>query len=121
MTLGEKIRHLRTQQNMKQETLAEKAGITKSSMSNYERGARTPRYEVIKAIAETLNVPVNELFDENNDMGMTEPPQKRIPNPHVEYKKTLIDTFNRLSMEGQAELIKRAKELSQLPQYRRNA
>ena len=40
--IGNKIKELRTEQKMTQSDLAERLGVTKSSISSYENGSRLP-------------------------------------------------------------------------------
>ena len=60
--LGEKIRKLRKQKGISQETLADKAGIERSYMGAIERGERNPSYDKLVSIARALNVSPAELF-----------------------------------------------------------
>ena len=46
---------------MKQSELAEKAGISRVSIGNYERGDRMPNVEILLKIADALEVPLAEL------------------------------------------------------------
>lgn len=43
MTIGEKIKELRINKGLKQSELAEKAGVSRVAIGNYERNARQPR------------------------------------------------------------------------------
>ena len=43
MTLGEKIKELRTEKGMTQSDLAAATGLAKTSISNYERDRHTPQ------------------------------------------------------------------------------
>lgn len=120
MSLGERIKQLRVKKNMSQEALAEAAGITKASVSNYERNKRQPQYPAVQAIARALGVPVFELFDgvdgKDNVESLLE--ERRVDNIRARRMKRISETFERLSDEGQLELIKRAEELVWVPQYR---
>ena len=48
---------------MSQADLANKSGIALISIRRYESGSRVPRYDVIKRLADSLNIPVNYLID----------------------------------------------------------
>lgn len=69
MTLGERIKELRLNQNpkMTQSKLAEKAGISRVAIGNYERGDRTPDAGTLQKIANALDVTVGDLFDDTNN------------------------------------------------------
>ncbi len=120
MTFGEKVKQLRVTQNMTQDALADAAGITKASLSNYERNKRCPQYPAAEAIANALGVPVSELYEKSTDKNSSEdiPTVRRVENVHARRLKKLTAAFDRLSDEGQLELIKRAEELAYVPIYR---
>lgn len=64
MNIGERIRRLRLEKNLKQSDLAKKANISRVTLGNYERGDRTPNTDSAKQIAEALEVPLSELLDD---------------------------------------------------------
>lgn len=61
VTTGEKIRHLRLEQNLTQKALATKCGMYESQIRKYETGKANPKIETLQKIANALNVPVGEL------------------------------------------------------------
>jgi transcriptional regulator with XRE-family HTH domain len=56
MTLGETIKLLRTEQNMTQPELAEKARIEQSYLSKLENDKATPSFDIINRIAQALGL-----------------------------------------------------------------
>lgn len=66
-TTGEKIRDLRLRLGLKQSELAEKAGITIRSITNYETDASKPRGLQLRKICETLNVTEDYLLNPEID------------------------------------------------------
>src|SRR5262245_1212268 len=56
MTLGETIRLLRTQLELTQPELADKAGIEQSYLSKLENDKGTPSFDIISRIAQALNL-----------------------------------------------------------------
>ncbi len=54
MTLGEKIKQLRTEQGLTQPQLAERAGIEQSYLSKLENDKATPSYDIIARVAGAL-------------------------------------------------------------------
>lgn len=62
---GEKIRDLRVSRGMTQEALAKKIGVCRRTVLSWERGVRTPRFDVAVRLAEALGVSANELTENN--------------------------------------------------------
>ncbi len=63
MDIGKKIRSLRLQRNIAQNDLASILGVSKSTMSNYERNYSTPDPDILVKVAEYFNVSTDYLFD----------------------------------------------------------
>lgn len=69
--IGKKLKQLRKSRGMTQEQVAEKVDITRSTISNYEIGRRTPHLKDLSALAEVFGVgldyfgisPKDEAFD----------------------------------------------------------
>lgn len=61
--LGHKIRILRDNKKLSQETLAELAGNERGHISNIETGKANPSILYLKGIAEGLEVDIKELFN----------------------------------------------------------
>lgn len=60
--LGARIRALREELGMSASQLAEAAGLSQSAISQIERGLVDPSLRTLRAIAETLNVPIFTFF-----------------------------------------------------------
>lgn len=63
---GKKLRILREGRKWSQEYLAKRAGVTKSAISTYEQGIRTPSSDVLYAFARAFGVSSDFL------LGLTE-------------------------------------------------
>lgn len=61
--LGARIRSLRTERELQQRQLAEKAELTPSMVSQIESGRLTPSLHTLGKIAAALGVPIAALFD----------------------------------------------------------
>lgn len=59
--IGRRIRGLRRLKRMTQQQLAEYLGLSASQLSNIERGLKKPQPLLLEKIAQTLNVPQDEL------------------------------------------------------------
>ncbi len=69
--IGKKIKSLRLSYGMTQEELANKADVSKSIISAYEKGNRNPSFEVLEKISEIFNVKEVYFFETdeiNEDM-----------------------------------------------------
>lgn len=60
--LGEKIKRLRESREWTQAELARKVGITKSAISTYELGIRTPSADVVCGFAKAFGVSADYLL-----------------------------------------------------------
>lgn len=74
MTLGEKIKKLREQNNINQKEFARKMDISNVVLSRYESDERRPDYEVLQRIADYFSVTTDYL------LGRTD--QKNTPNDY---------------------------------------
>ena len=61
-TLGQRIARLRKEQGLTQADLAEKSGLIRYLISDYERDKRRPNYEMIIRLALALEVTTDELL-----------------------------------------------------------
>ena len=64
--LGEKIKRVRKQRNLTQETLAEMVDISPRSLSNIELGVSFVKAETLEKILDSLNISTEELFANNH-------------------------------------------------------
>lgn len=63
---GNRLKTLRLKENMTQEQLARKLGLTKSVISAYETELRQPSYDVLIHIAKIFKVTTDYLFGLKN-------------------------------------------------------
>ena len=66
MALGQNILKLRKKTGLSQEELAEKVGVTRQTISNWELEETAPNPNQLKLLSKTLNVSVDDLID--NDL-----------------------------------------------------
>lgn len=64
MYLGQKLRKMRKEQNLTQLELAQQVGITNGQISTIERGVSSPSLATLHRIAQALNVPMTEFFED---------------------------------------------------------
>lgn len=83
LTIGENIRNYRKKNDLTQEALADRLGVTYQSVSRWEKGATYPDLELLPAISEILGISVDEL------LGM----------PSIEKEKKAKEAFDELRRE----------------------
>lgn len=62
LSIGENIRSYRKKNDLTQEALADRLGVTYLSVSRWEKGATYPDLELLPAISEILGISVDELL-----------------------------------------------------------
>lgn len=68
--IARNIAALRIEKKYTQKELAEKIGLVKSSITNYETGTRTPSFEILQDIANALDVDIKTFFEKNIDSSL---------------------------------------------------
>ncbi len=63
MNFGDKLKMLRTGQNLTQQQLATRLGVQKSVVSYYESGERTPSTDVLIKLARVFHTTIDYLLD----------------------------------------------------------
>ncbi|MBR3235249.1 MAG: LexA family transcriptional regulator [Atopobiaceae bacterium] len=67
MSMRDVIKTLRIQAGLEQEDVAQAVGVSRSSVSHWERGATQPRHDKIIALAKLFGVHEQVFFDEADD------------------------------------------------------
>ncbi len=70
--MGQRLYELRSRRGLTQEGLARKADVTTGAVRNWEKGKRTPSFEMAIRLADALEVTLDELAGR-------EPPKSRRP------------------------------------------
>ncbi|EKF49502.1 putative prophage repressor [Thermosipho africanus H17ap60334] len=79
MNIGEKIKFLRLQKGLTQEQLGKVINVGQRTISAYESGKATPSVEVLKALADFFEVPIDYFFSDH-------PGQSEVEFVDVEFK-----------------------------------
>lgn len=90
MDLGSKILELRKKQNLSQEKLGEKVGVTRQTISNWELNITLPDTKQLIALSQTLLVSIDELVENNTQDLLTQKVEK------VEEKITTNNNLTKL-------------------------
>lgn len=75
MNIGERIRHYRSKKKITMKKLGKMIDLSEQAIGNYERGDRTPNLEIIKKIANALDVPIIDIIGAEKAIGL-EPTSK---------------------------------------------
>lgn len=62
--IGKRIKEARLRLGLTQEELAEKIGVTKGAIANYEKNTSHPKEPIMYALIDTLGVDANYLFQD---------------------------------------------------------
>jgi transcriptional regulator with XRE-family HTH domain len=96
--VGKKIREIRTQRRMSLTHLAEQTGVSKSLVSQVERGMSNPSLPVLRSLAQALDVPLFTLFvDDDLRDGLVrreDRQQLRIPGSNI-VRELLVPDLHR--------------------------
>lgn len=68
MKFSDKVYHLRMKKKLTQVELAEKAHITQSTVQAYESGRAKPMYNTMVALANALEVNVDDLINDESEV-----------------------------------------------------
>jgi transcriptional regulator with XRE-family HTH domain len=60
--IGEKLREVRTKRLLTQDELADKAGVSQSTIANIERDNAEPQFRTIRKLAKALEIDPTELL-----------------------------------------------------------
>lgn len=88
MSIGTRIKQRREELGISQHQLAEKLGITKGAVGNYETEVSSPKEDVLLKLFDILNVSPNYLFQDSFTS------EKRIPTPQ---ESNIIDLYLNLT------------------------
>ncbi len=103
------FKNLRLRDNLSQQELADKLGVSKSSISMYENGNREPDLETLEKIADFFNVDMDFLIgrkekERENIIYVQEP-------SYEDVEKLIARNGKKMSTEEKMKLIKMLTEL----------
>ena len=96
--------------------LADKLGVTKSAIGNYENGVSSPKWDVLVKIFDILHVEPNFLYQD--DFSSDELPLTRTLTP---IQVSLLDAFDQLNEEGQTKAVEYVEDLVLTGRYKKAA
>ena len=75
MTLGQRIQELRKQQNLSQEELGTRLGVSRQAVSRWEMDGAVPDVDKLIAMSKLFSVTLNDLLGVEAPGGGTETPE----------------------------------------------
>lgn len=88
--IGNRIKELRKKYRYTQTELAEKIGVTKSTIAAYENNSRQPSYEVLIKLSHTFNVSIDSILLNRPDTSIN---ISDLTQDQIEIISTLISHF----------------------------
>lgn len=95
MSIGSRITEARKRLDLTQEALAEKIGVTKGAIANYENGVSVPKTAIMYRLFDALDVDANFLYQDD----MITPAR---PAPVSIDEARLLSVYRTLSHEGRS-------------------
>lgn len=102
MTIGERIKGLRTEANLTQEELGEKLGVKKAAIQKYENGGIVNlKVQTIKQLSEVFSVPPSYImgwdkFDETYSTNLLKLEVKLIEEIQARFGYIGVDLYHKL-------------------------
>ena len=115
MSFASRLRQAREQSGLTQQDLAEKLGVTKSAIGNYENGVSSPKWDVLLKIFDVLQVEPNFLYQDSFSLDSADPV---VLTPQ---QSALLSSFDQLNEEGQQKAIDYVDDLVLTGRYKKCA
>lgn len=146
MTVGQRIKHARKGAGLTQKELGEKIGVSFQAIAQWETGARNPKQESLKRIADAIgcnffwllwgdmtSIEERSAFIVMRIFNTDDPYVQKAAKVAVHYAESehrakgysfsddeeqLIKLFSSLNVDGKRTAIERVGELSEIPKYK---
>lgn len=115
MSFSSRLRQAREQAGFTQQDLAEKLGITKSAVGNYENGVSSPKWDVLLRIFDVLQVEPNFLYQDSFSSELSGAVQL------TPQQSALLSSFDQLNKEGQTKAVEYVEDLVLTGRYKKCA
>lgn len=113
-TFGQRLVASREKHNLSQKEFAERLGITPTRLNYWEKDKREPAIEMIKLIAQNLDIDPNYLIG-------YQPQNKKAPSSEkdrlCEAELRLVELYRNLNHEGQEKVLEYADDLVSSGKY----
>ena len=103
MNLADNLKRIRKDNNLSQEQLAEKLGVSRQSVSKWESGQSYPEMDKVLQICSLFNLNINELINENIKEINEIKEAKNISNKYItsffDYLTKVVDMFSSMKLK----------------------
>lgn len=100
MDIGENLKKIRKDKKMTQEDFGKLVGLSSNTVQRYESGKRQPNVEIIKKIADALEVPISLILFNENDKLTMEKEVKKAADHIVDDIYPLVEYVNQNRFQG---------------------
>ena len=114
MSFSSRLRQAREQDGLTQQAFADKLGVTKSAIGNYENGVSSPKWDILVKIFDVLHVEPNFLYQDDFSASDSTPACVLTPT-----QTKLLDNFNQLNEEGQTKALDYVEDLVLTGRYKK--
>ena len=98
MNLADNLKKIRKENNLSQEQLAEKLGVSRQSVSKWESGLSYPEMDKVLQICQLFNLNINELINEDikevNEMKEAQVRTNKYITSFFDYITKVVDMFS---------------------------
>ena len=98
-TLGKRLKELRREKGILQDELARDIGVSKGTVSVWERDARKPEYNTLEQLCEYFQVNLGYLLGEDVDRALVQPSDEDLSEWQKEDEQQIIVGFVRRFMK----------------------
>ena len=98
-TLGKRLKELRREKGILQDDLARDIGVSKGTVSVWERDARKPEYDTLEQLCEYFQVNLGYLLGEDVDRALVQPSDEDLSEWQKEDEQQIIVGFVRRFMK----------------------
>lgn len=113
MSFASRLRQARELSGLTQQELAEKLGVTKSAIGNYENGVSSPKWDVLLKIFDILQVEPNFLYQDSFSLDGSE------SRFLTSQQSALLLSFDQLNAEGQQKAVDYVDDLVLTGRYKK--
>lgn len=104
MPFSTRLKHLRVENQMTQQMLADHINVARTTIAGYERKNRQPSHEKLTAIADVFGVTIDYLIDTKDDNAL--PQTDRISEQESMIDQRVLKLYRHLSANSKQDVLK---------------